>query len=115
MACPGLADTCCEPDRPPEPVGGYSQSEFRQRAVELARMREKPIVEPARDLGISESCLRNWMAQADRDEGRRSDGLTTAEREELVRLRRELRVAKLEVEILKRAAAYFAQENVLPK
>jgi transposase len=55
------------------------------------------------------------MAQADRDEGRRRDGLTTAERDELVRLRRELRVAKLEVEILKRAAAYFAQENVLPK
>jgi transposase len=55
------------------------------------------------------------VAQADRDEGRRADGLTTAEREELVRLRRELRVAKLEVEILKRAAAYFAQENVLPK
>ena len=79
-------------------------------------MREKPIVELAGDLGISESCLRNWMVQADRDdEGRRADGLTTAEREELVRLRRELRVAKLEVEILKRAAAYFAQENVLPK
>jgi transposase-like protein len=78
-------------------------------------MREKPVVELACDLGISESCLRNWMAQADRDEGRRRDGLTTAEREELVRLRRELRVAKLEVEILKRAAAYFARENVLPK
>jgi transposase-like protein len=89
--------------------------EFRQRAVELARMREKPIVELARDLGVSESCLRDWMARADRDEGRRGEGLSTAEREELVRLRRELRVAKLEVEILKRAAAYFAQENVLPK
>ena len=63
--------------------------------------------------GISDSCLRNWLTQADRDEGRRSDGLSTAERDELVRLRRELRVAKLEVEILKRAAAYFAQENVL--
>jgi transposase len=89
--------------------------EFRQRAVELARMREKPIAELARDLGISESCLRNWMAQADRDEGRRADGLSTVEREELVRLRRELRVAKLEVEILKRAAAYFAAENINPK
>jgi len=88
--------------------------EFRQRAVELARMREKPVAEIAADLGISDSCLRNWMKQADLDEGRRSDGLTTAEREELVQLRRELRVAKLEVEILKRAAAYFAQENVLP-
>jgi transposase len=89
--------------------------EFRQRAVELARMRAKPVVQIAADLGISDSCLRNWMAQADRDEGRRSDGISTAERDELVKLRRELRVAKLEVEILKRAAAYFAAENVLPK
>lgn len=89
--------------------------EFRQRAVELARMREKPVAQIAADLGISESCLRNWVTQADRDEGRRSDGLSTAERAELVELRRELRVAKLEVEILKRAAAYFARENMLPK
>ena len=78
-------------------------------------MREKPVVQLAADLGISESCLRNWVAQADRDEGRRNDGLSTVERDELVKLRRELRVAKLEVEILKRAAAYFAAENVLPK
>lgn len=89
--------------------------EFRQRAVELARMREKPVSEIAQDLGVSDSCLRNWMRQADLDEGRRSDGLSTAEREELVALRRELRVAKMENEILKRAAAYFAKENVLPK
>jgi transposase len=89
--------------------------EFRQRAIELARLREKPVARIAEDLGISDSCLRNWMAQADRDEGRRTDGLSTAERDELVKLRRELRVAKLEVEILKRAAAYFASENVLPK
>lgn len=89
--------------------------EFRQRAVELARLREKPVAQIADDLGISDSCLRNWMAQADREEGRRKDGLTSAERDELVKLRRELRVAKLEVEILKRAAAYFASENVLPK
>jgi transposase-like protein len=78
-------------------------------------MREKPIAEIARDLGISDSCLRGWVRQADLDEGRRSDGLTTAERDELVALRRELRVAKMENEILKRAAAYFAKENVLPK
>ena len=81
----------------------------------MARMREKPVSEIATDLGISDSCLRNWVRQADLDEGRRSDGLTTAEREELVALRRELRVAKMENEILKRAAAYFAKENVLPK
>ena len=88
--------------------------EFRQRAVELARMREKPVAQIAEDLGISESCLRNWLSRADIDEGRR-DGLSSNERDELVELRRELRVAKMENEILKRAAAYFARENVLPK
>ena len=88
--------------------------EFRQRAVELARMREKPVAKIAEDLGISESCLRNWMAKADVDEGRR-DGTTSAERAELVELRRRLGVAEMENEILRRAAAYFARENVLPK
>ncbi len=89
--------------------------EFRQRAVERARSHEKPVAQIAADLGISDSCLRNWMRQDDLDGGRRSDGLTTAERAELVELRRELKVARLENEILKRAAAYFARENVLPK
>jgi transposase len=88
--------------------------EFRRRAVELARERAKPIADIARDLGISESCLRRWMEVADVDAGRK-EGLTTAERAELVELRRKLRVAEMEVEILKRAAAYFAKENVLPK
>ena len=89
--------------------------EFRRRAVELARLGEKPVAKIAQDLGISDSCLRSWLKQADLDEGRRGDGSTTAEREELVRLRRVMKVAKLENEILKRAAAYFAAENVLPK
>ena len=88
--------------------------EFRQRAVELARLREKPVAQIAADLGISDSCLRGWMARADIDDGRRP-GLTTDERAELVRLRREKRVLELEVEILKRASAYFARENILPK
>jgi len=88
--------------------------EFRRRAVELARLREKPVAEIAKDLGISESCLRNWMSQADINEGRK-EGLTTEERAELVRLRRENRVQAMEIEILKRASAYFARENVLPK
>ena len=88
--------------------------EFRQRAVELARLREKPVADIARDLGISESCLRRWMDVADVDGGRKP-GLTTDERAELVRLRREKRVLELEVEILKRASARFARENVLPK
>ena len=88
--------------------------EFRQRAVELARLREKPVAEIARDLGISDSCLRGWMAHAEVDDGRRP-GLTSDEKAELVALRRKTRVLELEVEILKRAAAYFTRENVLPK
>ena len=88
--------------------------EFRRRAVELARERAKPISEIARDLGISDSCLRGWMARADIEDGRR-DGTTKDDRAELVELRRKLRVAEMENEILRRAAAYFARENVLPK
>jgi len=88
--------------------------EFRQRAVELARLRVEPVAKIAKDLGVSESCLRNWMAQADIDDGRRP-GLTSDEKAELVALRRKNRVLELENEILKRAAAYFARENVLPK
>jgi len=82
--------------------------------VELARLQEQPVAKIAEDLGISESCLGNWMAQADVDDGRRR-GLTNEERAELVALRRKNRVLELEVEILKRASAYFARENVLPK
>ena len=88
--------------------------EFRRRAVELARLKEKPVSQIAQDLGISESCLRNWMQQADIDLGRR-EGLSSDERAELVRLRRENRVQAMEIEILKRASAFFARENVLPK
>jgi transposase len=88
--------------------------EFRQRAVELARLREKPVAQIAKELRISESCLRRWMDRSDIDDGRKP-GLTSDERAELVKLRREKRVLELENEILKRAAAYFARENILPK
>ncbi len=88
--------------------------EFKRRAVELARLGEKPIAQLAMELGVAESGLRRWMAQADVDEGHRP-GLTSDERRELVELRRRARVLEMENEILKRAAAYFARENVLPK
>jgi transposase len=88
--------------------------EFRRRAVDLARRRDQPVAQVAKGLGISESCLRNWMARADVDEGRR-EGLTSAERAELVELPRRNRVLEMELEIVKRASAYFARENVLPK
>jgi transposase-like protein len=88
-------------------------AEFRQRAVELARLREKPSAAIAHDPGISESCLLSWIRQSGVDEGR-PRGLSSDERAELVRLRREVRVKEMEIEILKRASAYFARENVLP-
>lgn len=68
---------------------------------------------PAKDLGISESCLRNWVTRADIGEGRR-EGLTKAERDELAKLRKENRVLKMGRDIPSRAAAFFAAENVLP-
>jgi transposase len=72
------------------------------------------MAEVAKELRISESCLRNWVAQADADERGSQTRLTTAEKEELTQLRRDKRRLELEVEILKRAAPYFARENVLP-
>lgn len=89
-------------------------AEFRRRAVELARRGETPIAALAKQLSISESCLRNWMAQADADDGGSESRLSSAERKELVQLRRDKRRLEMENEILKRAAAYFARENVLP-
>ena len=88
--------------------------EFRRRAVELARERLKPISQIAKDLGIAESCLRNWVNQADVDDGKK-DGVTTEEQAEVARLRRENRVLRMERDILVKAAAFFATENVTPK
>jgi transposase len=90
--------------------------EFRRRAIELARQGDQPIRVLAEQLSISESCLRNWTTQADANEQRSSSSrLTSDEKRELAELRREKRRLEVENEILKRAAAYFARENVLPK
>ena len=90
-------------------------AEFRRRAVELARTGDRPVAVLAKELRISESCLRNWMAQADPDQGANPARLSTAEKKELAELRRRNRQLEMENEILKRAAAYFAKENILPK
>jgi transposase len=73
--------------------------EFRRQMIELVRAGRTP-EELAKEFEPSAQAIRNWVAQADRDEGRREDGLTTAERDELSRLRRENRQLKLEREIL---------------
>jgi transposase len=84
--------------------------EYRRRMVELARAGRK-IEELAREFEPSANAIRKWVKQAALDEGLRSDGLTTSEREELNRLRRENRVLREEREILAKAAAWFAQET----
>ena len=88
--------------------------EFGRRAVELFRERDKPVARLASELGISESCLRRWAAQDDVDAGH-VDGTSSDERGELAQLRREKRRLEVENEILRRAAAYFARDNGLPK
>jgi len=84
--------------------------EFRRDAVELYRRSGKPLRELAVDLGISTETLRMWVRQADVDAGERP-GLSTDEREELRRLRRQVKVLEEEREILKKAAAFFAKES----
>jgi transposase-like protein len=88
--------------------------EFRRRAVDLVRSGDKTVPQLAASLGISASCLRKWVHATEIDEGQR-EGLTSMEKKELSALRKKNRQLELENEILRRAAAYFAKENVLPK
>ena len=91
---------------PPPPY----PDEFRARLIELVRAGESPEA-LAKKFEPTAQTIRNWLRQADLDEGKRTDGLTSAEREEVVRLRREVRTLREEREILKKAAAWFAQET----
>jgi transposase len=84
--------------------------EFRAEAVRLVRENGKKMAEVAGDLGVSTESLRHWIRQHEVDSGER-EGLTTVEREELQRLRRENRILREERKILKKAAAFFAQET----
>jgi transposase len=93
------------PSTPPYP------EPFRREAVALVRSSEKSIPQLAAELGISPQSLRNWSKQGEPDRGERRDGLSSDEREELRRLRRENRRLAQERDILKKAAAFFANES----
>ena len=90
--------------RPPYPP------EFREQMVELVRAGRSP-EELSEEFEPTAQTIRNWVKQADLDQGVRSDGLTSSEREELRRLKRENKQLRMEREILKKAAAWFARES----
>ena len=107
MSTPMTDTPAPTPKRPPRQF----TEEFKASAARLVLDQGKSIAAAARDLDLSETALGEWVrrARADRTHGR--TGLTTAEREELVRLRKELRLALEERDILKKAAAYFAKQS----
>ena len=84
--------------------------EYKAEVIDLCRSSGRSIAAVARDLDLSETAVRRWVNQAEVDAGRR-DGLSTAEREELARLRKEVRVLREERDILRRATVFFARET----
>jgi len=117
---PGLVDIFRKVDTMSRPMADSSKArrqrrqfdtEFKEQAVRLVLDEGKSVGGVARDLDLTETALRDWVkrARADRTKGR--TGLTTAEREELARLRKENRILQEEREILKKAAAFFAKHQ----
>jgi transposase len=91
--------------RPPYP------DEFRREAIRLARLGDQPRHRLAKSLGISDVTLRNWLKQEQAERGERPTGLSGDEREELARLRDENATLRMEREILRKAAVFFAREG----
>ena len=89
--------------------------EFRERSIRVARESDRSIAAVAHDLGIHPETLRVWVRQDEANDGTRTDRLTTAEREELTALRREIRDLKRSTEILKAASVFFARELDQPR
>ena len=99
-------------DKKPKRTRRNFTEEFKAGAVRLVLDEGKTVGAAARDLDLTESSLRNWVERARADRGKGKPGvLTTAEREELSRLRKENRELRMERDILKKAAAFFAKEN----
>ena len=85
--------------------------EFKAEIVALCRQGDRSVGQVAKDFDLTETAVRSWVKQADLDAGTRSDGLTSDERAELAALRRENRRLREDVEILKRATAFFVKET----
>jgi transposase len=98
-------------DRKPKRTRRSFTDDYKAGAVRLVLDEGKTVAAAARDLGLTESSLRKWVDQARADRTHGKTGLTTAEREELARLRKENRILQEEREILKKAAAFFAKER----
>jgi transposase len=94
----------------PRPRRAFT-SEFKAEIVEQCQRGDRSIGQVARDFDLTETAVREWVRQAERDAGARTDGLTSQERDELVQLRRDNRRLREDVEILKRATAFFVKET----
>ena len=94
----------------PRPRRSFSP-EFKAEIVAACQRGDRTVGQVARDFDLTETAVREWVKQAERDEGVRADGLTTAERAELAQLRKDLRETREERDILKRAVAFFARET----
>ena len=94
----------------PRPRRSFT-AEFKAEIVELCQRGDRTVGQVAKDFDLTETAVREWLKQAERDDGTRTDGLTTSEKDELAQLRRENRRLREDVEILKRATAFFAKET----
>ena len=97
-------------EKKPRPRRSFT-SEFKAEIVELCQRGDRSVGQVAKDFDLTETAVREWLKQAERDAGTRTDGLTTSEKDELAALRRENRRLREDVDILKRATAFFAKET----
>jgi transposase len=94
----------------PRPRRSFT-AEFKAEIVELCQRGDRTVGQVAKDFDLTETAVREWLKQAERDTGTRTDGLTSSEKDELAQLRRDNRRLREDVEILKRATAFFAKET----